>query len=57
MIDRNNCYFCGWYYEESDTGFTECRNTDISDESWEKHFVDEIPNCPCYKHQTLEESA
>ena len=57
MIDRNNCYFCKWYYEENDTGATECCNNNISDVEWENHFVDEEPNCPYYCENDVGKSA
>ena len=48
---KGNCNTCQYYNYDYSTGTSDCDQFDnMTEEEIEKHYTNDAPNCPCYKH-------
>lgn len=47
------CNTCKFYFEDNTVGCTECECSEIDEESLEKHYVNDAPNCPYWVESEL----
>lgn len=47
------CNTCKFYFEDNTVGCADCECPDIDEESLEKHYVNDAPNCPYWVESEL----